>query len=304
MIDTSSHPAYSFYMKPILVDLHTHTRASDGTDSPAVLVRRAAGLGLAAVAVTDHDTLAGLDEAEAAGRALGVEVVRGCEISTRFGRGEAHVLGLWLPREAVRLEELQTALAAVRERRVARNRRIAERLAALGLPVTYEAAREEAAGGVVGRPHFAALLCRLGVTATPREAFERYLGSGGSAYVPRELPEPAEAVALLSAAGATVSLAHPRLIRCAPADLDSLVASLVPCGLNAIEAYHSEHSAADERACVELAQRHGLLLTGGSDYHGGAKPCVELGRGKGGLRVTAAVLERLKTDRRARGLEC
>ncbi len=291
-------------MKKIFVDLHTHTRASDGTDSPAGLVRRAAGLGLAAVAVTDHDTLAGVNEAEAAGRSLGVEVIRGCEISTRFGRGEVHVLGLWLPRDPARLEAVQAGLAAVRERRVARNRRIADRLAALGLPVTYEAVRELAAGGVVGRPHFAALLCRQGVTATPREAFERYLGSGGAAYVPRELPEPAAAVALLAAAGATVSLAHPRLIRCAPEELDALVASLVPHGLNAIEAYHSEHSAADERACVGLAQRHGLLLTGGSDYHGEAKPGVELGRGKGGLRVTSAVLERLKTDRRARGLEC
>lgn len=281
-------------MDRIFVDLHTHTTASDGSDSPSALVRRAADLGLAAVAVTDHDTLDGLGEAEVAGRALGVELVRGCEISTRFGRGEAHVLGLWLPHDPARLKELEMALALVRERRATRNRRIAERLAALGMPVTYEAARDLAAGGVLGRPHFAALLCRLGVTATPREAFERYLGSGGAAHVPRELPEPAEAVALLAGTGAIVSLAHPRLIRCSPEELDGLVAGLVPHGLTAIEAYHSEHSAADERFCVDLAQRHGLLLTGGSDYHGLAKPGVALGRGKGGLRVTVAVLDRLK----------
>ncbi|MCH5276463.1 MAG: PHP domain-containing protein [Desulfovibrionaceae bacterium] len=290
-------------MKKIFVDLHTHTNASDGTDSPADMVRRAAALGLGAVAVTDHDTLAGLDEAEAAGRALGVDVVRGCEISTRFGQSEVHIVGLWLPREAGRLEPLKANLAAVRAGRAARNRRMAGRLAELGLPVTYEAVRELAAGGVVGRPHFAALLCRLGVTATPREAFDRYLGSGGAAYVPRHLPEPAEAVAWLNAAGATVCLAHPRLIRCAPEALDDLVASLVPCGLNAIEAYHSEHSAADVRACVGLARRHGLLLSGGSDYHGAAKPGVELGRGRGGLRVTSAILESLRAARHARGLE-
>lgn len=287
-------------MKKIFVDLHTHTSASDGTDSPAGLVRRAAGQELAAVAVTDHDTLDGLDEAEAEGRVLGMEVIRGCEISTRFGRGEAHVLGLWLSRDPVRLEALNAALARVREHRVARNLRIAGQLAALGLPVTYEAARGMAAGEVVGRPHFAGLLCRLGITATPREAFERYLGEGGAAYVPRELPDPAETVALLAAAGATVSLAHPRLIRCAPAELDALIASLVPHGLDALEAYHSEYSAADERACVDLARRHGLLLTGGSDYHGRNKPGVSLGRGKGGLRVTLAVLESLKAARRAK----
>lgn len=290
-------------MNRIFVDLHTHTSASDGTDSPAGMVRRAAGLGLGAVAVTDHDTLAGLDEAEAAGRALGVEIVRGCEISTRFGQSEVHIVGLWVPRETERLKPLEAALAHVREGRATRNRRMAERLADLGLPVTYEAVRELAGGEVVGRPHFAALLCRLGVTATPREAFDRYLGAGRSAYVPRELPEPAEAVTWLSAIGATACLAHPRLIRCAPEALEDLVASLVPHGLNAIEAYHSEHSAADERVCVELAQRHGLLLSGGSDYHGAAKPGVELGRGRGGLRVTAAILERLRADRHARGLE-
>lgn len=290
-------------MEKIFVDLHTHTSASDGTDSPADMVRRAAGLGLGAVAVTDHDTLAGLDAAVAAGEALGVEIVRGCEISTRFGSGEVHIVGLWVPREAERLEQLQASLAQVREGRSIRNRRIAERLAELGLPVTYEDALELASGGVLGRPHFAALLCRLGVTASPREAFERYLGRGAAAYVPRTLPEPAEAVAWLSAIGATVCLAHPRLIRCSPEELDALVGSLVPHGLNAIEAYHSEHSAADERACVELARRHGLLLSGGSDYHGAAKPGVELGRGRGGLRVTAAVLESLRADRHARGLE-
>ena len=290
-------------MDRIFVDLHTHTSASDGTDSPAGMVRRAAGLRLGAVAVTDHDTLAGLAEAEAEGRARGVEVVRGCEISTRLGQSEVHILGLWVPREAERLKPLETALARVREGRAARNHLIAERLADLGLPVTYEAARELAKGEVLGRPHFAALLCRLGITATPREAFDRYLGAGGAAYVPRELPEPAEAVAWLSAAGATVCLAHPRLVRCAPEALEDLVASLVPHGLNAIEAYHSEHSSADERACVGLARRHGLLLSGGSDYHGAAKPGVELGRGRGGLRVTAAVLERLRADRRARGLD-
>lgn len=291
-------------MDRIFVDLHTHTTASDGSDSPVVLVEKAARLGLAAVAVTDHDTLAGLEEAEAEACRRGVELVRGCEISTRFAGEEAHMLGLWLPREEDALRPLEEALAGMRRLRVSRNRRIAERLAAQGLPVTYEAAQDVAGGEVVGRPHFAALLCRLGVTATPREAFERFLGSRGAAYVPRELPEPRQAVALLADCGATVSLAHPRLMHCPPEALEQLVAELAPAGLSALEAYHSEHSAQDERWCVGLAQRHGLLLTGGSDYHGLSKPGVSLGRGRGGLRVTVGVLERLKAARRARGLPC
>lgn len=291
-------------MDRIFVDLHTHTTASDGSDSPSEVVVKAARQGLAALAVTDHDTLSGLAEAEDEARLRGVELVRGCEISTRFAYGEVHILGLWLPRDDASLLPLRQALTEVRRLRAARNHHIAERLAALGLPVTYEAAQELAGGEVMGRPHFAALLCRLGVTATSQEAFARFLGSRGAAYVPRELPEPREVVALLAACGATVSLAHPRLVHCPPEILEQLVAGLVPAGLSAVEAYHSEHSAQDERWCVGLAQRHGLLLTGGSDYHGRSKPGVSLGRGKGGLRVTVGVLDRLKAARRERGLPC
>lgn len=280
-----------------LVDLHVHSTASDGTDSPAQISRRADSLGLAAVALTDHDTLAGLDEAEEAARGLETELVRGCEISARFPWGEVHLLGLWLPRDPERIAPLEAALAEMRALRLARNRLIAEKLAGLGLPVDYEAVAELAAGpggGVVGRPHFAELLCRLKVVSSRKEAFARYLGSGGAAYVPRQLMDPVRAVELMASAGAVTALAHPRLIRCPDEALEELVKQLVPAGLAAIEAYHGEQGAADERYCVGLAQRYGLLLTGGSDYHGRAKPGVEMGRGKGGLRVPRRVWEKLR----------
>lgn len=291
-------------MNQILIDLHAHTNASDGSDSPAEVVRKAATLHLSALAITDHDTLGGLAEAEAEAAGLDIELVRGCEISTRSPYNEAHLLGLWLPRDPVRLAPVLAAMALARQRRADRNREIVNKLAALGLPVKYEDVLAVAEGEAVGRPHIAALLCRLGITASPREAFTRFLGSHGQAYVPRQLLEPAEAVDLLVAAGATVSLAHPTLIRCPPEALDRLVASLASRGLTALEAYHSEHSAQDVRFCVELADKYGLLLTGGSDYHGLAKPGVALGRGKGGLRVTKHVLDALKEARVKAGLAC
>jgi len=288
-------------MERNLVDLHTHSTASDGTDSPAELVRKADKLGLAALALTDHDTLAGLDEAEKAAKGMEMELVRGCEISSRSPYGEIHILGLWLPSEPDRLAPLEQALASIRALRATRNRRIAEKLAALGLPVTYEAVAELASeeNGVIGRPHFAELLCRLKVVSSRKEAFERYLGAGGAAYVPRDLMEPAEAVRLMAQTGAVVALAHPGLIRCPVEVLDDLVQDLIPAGLTAVESYHSQHSQADTRVCVELAARHGLLLSGGSDYHGLNKPGIELGRGKGGLRVVRRVWENLRSSIRA-----
>lgn len=292
-----------------LVDLHTHSTASDGSFSPARLVREAYAMGLTALALTDHDTLEGLDEAEAEAERLRTEhpeapfeFVRGCELSSRCGPAEAHILGLWIGRDGAALNDLQKKLKEVQELRSVRNAVMVEKLRQLGFDVKLEDVEALAGGEVVARPHFAALLLRLKVVKSVREAFEKYLGYGGAAYVPRELMTPEEAVALLAGSGATVALAHPMLMHCPQKDLDELISRLKPCGLNALEAYHSEHGAADERVCVELAARHGLLLSGGSDFHGDSKPLVKLGKGHGSLRVSAAVLDRLKQDRLERSL--
>lgn len=283
------------------IDLHTHSQASDGTDSPAQLVRNAAAAGLAAVALTDHDTLSGLDEAATAASASGIEFIRGCELSTRTEHGEMHILGLWLPPEA---EALERRLADVRHKRDQRNARILDRLADLGIRISMDELLHEARGESVGRPHIAALLVKKNVVPDMQAAFRDYLGSGGRAYLPKEVLDPEEAVRLMARLGATVCLAHPCL-QPLPRDwLEAFILRLRDCGLSAIEAYHSEHSDADTRACIDLACRLDLGLSGGSDYHGANKARLRLGSGYGGLRVPLAVLEDLKARRRARGLPC
>ena len=285
------------------IDLHTHSTASDGTDRPSELVRKAAEAHLAALALTDHDTLDGLAAAECAAARFGIMFVRGCEISTSTAWGEAHFLGLWIPDDKKLIKELEDALSEVREKRRERNVRIAEKLGELGMDATYEAAAALAGGRVVGRPHFAKLLCRLGVVESEREAFRRYLGRDGLAYVPRELMCPERAVALLKSSGALVSMAHPRLLHAPVEELERMIVHLKDVGLDALEAYHSEHDAGDVRLCVELAAKHELKITGGSDYHGDAKPKIALGRGRGSIRVSMNVYEELMDYRRKMGLE-
>ena len=282
------------------IDLHTHTSASDGTDSPAQLVAKAHAAGLAAVAITDHDTLSGLDEAQQAGRELGIEVVRGCEISTGTELGELHILGLWLPQKPLRLLE---RLRWLRERRAERNQGIVKKLQSLGYDVCMEEVLAAAKGESVGRPHIAEVLLRKGVAKDVRQVFKEFLGSRGKAYLPKTVLEPEESVSLLASSGATVSLAHPLLWKAPAGWLDTIVARLKDYGLSAIEAYHSEHSEADIRTCLALAKRFDLGVSGGSDYHGSNKPTIRLGQGYGGLRVSLSVLEGLKQRRIAEGLD-
>lgn len=292
--------AYKEGMEKNLVDLHTHSTASDGTDSPAELMARAHALGLRAIALTDHDTLAGLAEAEEAARGLGLGFIRGCEISTRSDAGEHHILGLWVPAEATPLEDW---LAAVRQRRNERNAMMVARLRQHGIDISLEEVRERASGSV-GRPHMAAVLVAKGYARDTNEAFRDYLGIRGKAYVPKQVPAPEEAVRILTQVGATPVLAHPFLTGSPPEAVENLTCRLAAAGLSAIEAWHTSHSEEDTRHCVDLAARLGLGLSGGSDYHGTNKPGIHPGTGYGGLRVPLAVLEALQERRRARGLPC
>ena len=282
------------------IDLHTHSSASDGTDSPAQLVTKAHEAGLAAVAITDHDTLSGLDEGQQAGRELGIEVVRGCEISTGTELGELHILGLWLPQNPQRLLE---RLRWLRERRAERNVGIVKKLQNLGYDICMEEVLAAAKGESVGRPHIAEVLLRKGFAKDVRQVFKEFLGSRGKAYLPKTVLDPEESVSLLASSGATVSLAHPLLWKAPAGWLDTIVARLKDYGLGAIEAYHSEHSEADIRTCLALAKRFDLGVSGGSDYHGSNKPTIRLGQGYGGLRVSLSVLEDLKQRRLAADLD-
>lgn len=257
-----------------MIDLHTHSTASDGTDKPEELIKKAYSNGIKAIALTDHDTLEGLDEAEECVLSLSMDFVRGCEISTKIPYGSMHILGLWLPRQS---EDLQNFLNVARNRRDARNLRILKKLNELGLKIEYEELQSVAQGSI-GRPHFAQLLIDKGYARSSQEAFFEYLGEGGKAYFPREAPSPEEAIKVLSNEGAMVFIAHPRLSKKISFKwLSSEVADLKLAGLNGLEALHSSQNEEESMALKKIAQTNNLAISGGSDYHGGKKPGIRLG---------------------------
>jgi len=273
-----------------LIDLHTHSRASDGSCIPSELVALAAQAGLSAVALTDHDTLAGLAEARKAGARYGLEVVPGVELSVADGVRSIHIVGLFLPDREGPLSE---ALTTLRAKRHDRNRQILAKLKQLGIPVEYEAVTA-LAQGAVGRPHIAQVLLSMGAVGSFKEAFSRYLGNHGQAYVPKAKLELARAMELLHAEGALVILAHPYMLGQSGRSLIDTVTRYRDLGLDGIEVFYTEHSQAQTLEYLALAKRLDLALSGGSDFHGTAKPGVELGRGRGHLRVDGSILEGLK----------
>ena len=274
-----------------MIDLHTHTTASDGVDAPAALLARAAGAGLEAVAITDHDTCDGWREAQAAA-GDGLELIGGVELSVQG----AHLLGYFF--EAPPPPDFLAWLDSLRANRRRRNLAIAEKLREHGLSVTCEEA--EAMGrNITGRAHFARVLIEKRYVETWSEAFDRYLDDGACCYVERADPPAEEGIARLRAAGAFTSLAHP--VRLRGKDPLRFIDEMVRDGLQAIEAFHCDHSAAETAAYLALAARYGIGVTGGSDYHGAIKPEARLGTGRdGNARCAVSLLEDLR-GRAARG---
>lgn len=278
-----------------MIDLHTHTTASDGTDAPAAMVTRARELGLEAVAITDHDTMAGW--AEAAAAASGVELVRGLELSTRrveepdVASRSVHILGYFFGEPAA---WFGAWLQTLKQKRRARNEAMAERLRLLGFDVTVEEA--EAVGrNITGRPHFAWVLRRKGYIASYEDAFRQLLSEGCPAYVEREDPPPHEGIEKIRAAGGVTSLAHARRLNkedCA--EEERIIRGFVDAGLDALEVWHSDHDESSRSRYTNLAAKYGLAMTGGSDYHGAHKPDVLLGRGRRGQRVPLRMLDDLR----------
>ncbi len=244
-----------------MIDLHTHTTASDGRSTPAELVQEAVRAGVTIIAVTDHDTLAAVPAvADLAARA-GIRVVSGIEITAVFNAVDVHVLGYFVPPES---RVLAGFLETQREDRVRRVRAMGDRLAALGMPVAVESIVAAArADHAVGRPMLARALVDGGYVADIGEAFDRFLGSGRPAYEPRCGATPWEVVERIAAAGGIASLAHPGLL-----GLDALVEEMIERGLPAIEAYHPDHSDEQVDFYRGIAERCRLAVTGGSDYHG------------------------------------
>jgi len=278
-----------------VIDLHLHSSASDGTDPPAVIAELAEAAGCRAIALTDHDTLAGLPAAAARAAELGIELVRGCEVSCAFSGATTHVLVYFVEGEEGPLHD---ELARLRQDRVARNRVLAARLAELGVPLTYDEAVAQAAGEEsLGRPHFATLLVAKGLATSVADAFDRWLAPGRPAYVPKARVHPAEVAAKARASGAVCALAHPLTLELAEDDLDRAVGQLAEAGFAGLEAYYASYSPAERAALADLAARHDLVATGGSDYHGTIKPGLAVGTGRGDLAVDDQVLERLAARR-------
>jgi hypothetical protein len=272
-----------------LIDLHSHTNESDGSCSPPQLVEEAVRAGVTSLGVTDHDTFAGYDQALAAAEGAGLELVCGIELSTKLYGHSAHLLGYFLGSGGPgSFREWVLGLQASRRER---NVRLAARLRELGFDVTLEEA--EARGrGMTGRPHFAQIMVEKGYVAGIREAFDKYLDESAIGYVYRREPEFAEGVEQIRKAGGIASLAHPIRVE---GDVPALLPELRAAGLNAIEAYHSDHDEKATALYLGLAKKYGMLVTGGSDYHGLVKPDVKLGTGhSGNLQIPDDLLDTLR----------
>ena len=274
------------------VDLHVHSSASDGSLSPKKLVTEAKAAALRAIALTDHDTTEGVDEALAAGAAMGLEVIPGIEISADHYPGSMHILGLFIDHHHSGLDE---QLQILKQARADRNPQIIAKLQKFGLAITMAEVLAVAGGGQVGRPHIAQILVNKGYVASFQEAFDRYLGNHAPAYVNKFRFSPQKAIAMITAAGGVAALAHPFTLEyTSSGHLKTILQQLRDWGLTAIEVFYPEHSLERQESYKKLARELGLLMTGGSDYHGVIKPEVKLGVVGPNQHVSYELVEKLK----------
>lgn len=278
---------------PSFVDLHTHTTASDGTYTPAELVRCAEECGLSAVAVTDHDTVSGLGEAHAASEGLDIEVISGIEIGAQFD-GEMHILGLFIdPYAAV----LQGALQELMQWRAERNETMIQRICDMGIKITREdvlAQKQSGDMSSVGRMHMAAAIAANGYAGSPKEAFDRYLCKDGAAYVARKRFLPQRCIEIIKSSGGYAFLAHPIHLECDHGTLCKIIEELKEYGLDGVECYHSSHTYEFSEMCAGICRGCGLMISGGSDFHGANKPDVKLGQAGEGQYIELDVLAEIK----------
>jgi predicted metal-dependent phosphoesterase TrpH len=278
-----------------LIDLHVHSSASDGSYPPAEVVRQAKEGGLTAMALTDHDTVDGLAEAVAAGEQMGVEVIPGVEISAQYPGGTMHILGLFVDYHDGRLDQ---RLAVLKQARLDRNPQIIAKLNALNIPITMARVEEISGGGQVGRPHIARALMELGYVQDLQEAFDKFLGWHKPAYVSKFRFSPDQALAMVKEARGIPVLAHPFTLNLGSAlALKNLIIELTGLGLAGLEVFYSEHTPEQEALYLKLARELGLLITGGSDFHGQNKPEITLGSMPSQNKLTYHLVEALKAWR-------
>lgn len=274
-----------------MIDLHTHSTASDGTFSPKELVYLAKKEGLQALAITDHDTIDGLKEAYQTAGEEKLPFLCGVEISVKFdGPGHFHLLGYFLTPEIPELNDTLLKLKKVREER---NKKIIEKLNSLGIKITLEELKN-IAKGEIGRPHIANLLVKKGVVKNFEEAFEKYLKKGALAYFPKALLTPSEAINLVIKAKGIPVLAHPVTLKLNYQELKIYLKKLKDLGLKGIEAFYTEHTTEFTKFLIDCAKNLNFLITGGSDFHGENKPDIKLGRGLGNLNIPFECYENLR----------
>lgn len=276
----------------MIVDLHAHSTASDGSDPPTGLVELAEQAGLASLALTDHDTQQGVAEAVAAAASTDLELIPGVELSLSYDRGGMHLVVLWLdPGEG----PLQDRLAALRAGRDVRNLEIVQRLTSAGLPLTIDEIETEAGGGSVGRPHIAAVMVARGYVPDIRAAFDLWLGNGRPGYVGRDRLYPEEAIGLARESGGVPVLAHPHTLGITTAtQMADLLTRLKRAGLVGLEALYGAYRRHEREGYADLARRFELIPSGGSDYHGTYKPGLMLGAGYGDLMVPGTLVDELR----------
>jgi len=277
------------------VDLHLHTTASDGVMSPSEIVRYAKAKGLQAIAITDHDTIEGLEEGLSEGKRIDFEVIPGIEVSAEHSPGSMHLLGFFLDIHHPLLNE---RLGYLQKARAERNPRIVERLNRLGIQITYEEVLKASGGGQVGRPHFAQVLIEKKYVRTFQEAFDRFLKKGAPAYVDKLRFTTKEALHFINEAKGVAVLAHPNTLKMnGYSELENLLLRLIEEGLKGIEVYYPEHSPLEVARYKTLAERYSLLITGGTDYHGIEKNGLDMGVGRGEMKLSYLMVEELKAAR-------
>lgn len=273
------------------IDLHVHSTESDGTFTPEELAAEAKNQGLSAFALTDHDTVDGVKRARKAAGELGIELISGVELSTEYREKEVHMVGLFLDEDN---RELLDHLADFRDNRYHRNEKMYELLRQEGFDITKDSLREMFPDAVLTRAHIARFLVEKGYVKDIKTVFAKYIGDGCRCYVPRKKVTPMEGIRLIHAAGGKAVIAHPILYHMSDATLRDLILDCREEGVDGIEAIYSTYHPGEERYIRALAKEYGLLLSGGSDFHGSNKPMIKLGAGMGHLFVPYEILKKLR----------
>ena len=276
-----------------MIDLHVHSNISDGTLSPSKVIDLAVQHGLKAIALTDHDTVGGIDEASARAsyyqqKGVDFTFIPGVELSVGYKKRDIHVLGLYIDSKN---KEFLTLLGQMVKEREERNRKMVENFQDDGIQITLEELKEESQEAVITRAHFSKLLVRKQYVSSTKEAFDKYLNEDGKYYVNRKFITPEQAIDAITEAGGVPVLAHPMLYYLPDEELDSLVARLKNHGLKGIETIYSTYTKEEEQKVRALANKYHLILTGGSDFHGEVKPDIAIGTGRGNLVIPDDLLD-------------